>query len=328
LIFSIVKLNLRWFHSNSKLLVVPGHFAAIDLGSNTFHLVIFKDSSKGANIVERLRIPVGIGKGGIEQDKITDEALQRGISALQEFKKEVSKYKCEKIIVTATSAFRSAKNSLEVIKKIKEQTGFDVRIISGDEEASLIYDGVKQGVELGSKTGLIMDIGGGSVEFIVCNSDKMLWKQSFEIGGIRLMEKFHQTDPISNSEIKSCKNYLLDKLSPLIEACEKFSPSHLIGASGSFDTIYEMREANLTTTGIPRVEVNEVIELKKLIETKNHSERLNVKGLIPMRAEMIVVAYILIDTVLESCKLQWIDCSSSSLKEGLIYRMLNQKTIF
>lgn len=309
-------------------MVVPGHFAAIDLGSNTFHLVIFKDTGKGPKVLIKNRIPVGIGKGGIEKNTITPEALQRGIDALLIFRETVEQYNCKKVVVTATSAFRSAENKTEVLCQIKEQTGFDVQIIDGEEEASLIYDGVKQAINLQDKTGLIMDIGGGSVEFIICNKNKILWKESFEIGGIRLMERFHKTDPLTESSIVDLKDHLISCLHNLFVACLDYEPQYLIGASGSFDTLYEIREANFDSQRELSLSLQEFNQIKNLVVSKNYSERLEIKGLIKMRAEMISVACVLIETVIHKCNLEWIECSSNSLKEGLMYRMINEKTVF
>lgn len=309
-------------------MVVPGHFAAIDLGSNTFHLVIFKDTGNGANVLIKNRIPVGIGKGGIEKNTITDEALERGIKALLIFRATVEQYNCKKVVVTATSAFRSADNRTDVLCKIKEQTGFGVKIIDGDEEASLIYDGVKQAVNLGEKTGLIMDIGGGSVEFIICNKSRILWKESFEIGGIRLMERFHKTDPLPEKSMVALKDHLISCLHNLFVACLDYHPQYLIGASGSFDTLYEIREANFDSLRELTLSLQEFNQIKNLVVAKNYAERLEIKGLIKMRAEMISVACVLIETVIHKCNLEWIECSSHSLKEGLMYRMINEKTVF
>ena len=309
-------------------MVVPGHFAAIDLGSNTFHLVIFKDTGKGPKVLIKNRIPVGIGKGGIEKNMIAPDALDRGIKALLEFKEIITDYNCKKIIVTATSAFRSAKNKSTVLRTIKEQTGFDIEIINGEEEASLIYDGVKQAIDLGNKTGLIMDIGGGSVEFIICDKNKMLWKESFEIGGIRLMERFHKEDPISLQNIEELRGHLDSALHNLFMACLSHKPTYLIGASGAFDTLYEIREANLDSQKDLHLTLEEFSKIRDLVVSKDYTDRLNIQGLIKMRAEMISVSCLLVEKVINKCNLQWIECSSNSLKEGLMYRMINEKTVF
>jgi exopolyphosphatase/guanosine-5'-triphosphate,3'-diphosphate pyrophosphatase len=301
-----------------------GNFAAIDLGSNTFHLVIFKDGGGDAQILFKVRKAVGIGKNGLEKQRITADALKRGIDALLEFKTHVEEFSCKKVQITATSAFRNAQNKDEVLREIKLKTGFDVTIIDGDQEAHLIYEGVKRDVKLTSQNALIMDIGGGSVEFILCNQNQLIWKESFEIGGIRLMERFHKTDPISEENISELQNYLEQKLKSLVEACQLYRPSYLIGASGTFDTLCDIRnETNDNVKELFMLSLDEYHEIANLILSKHYQGRLSIPGMIAMRAEMICVACVLIETVIDKCSLEYIRCSQFALKEGLMYRMLN-----
>jgi exopolyphosphatase / guanosine-5'-triphosphate,3'-diphosphate pyrophosphatase len=308
-------------------LVLPGNFAAIDLGSNTFHLVIFKDQGDEPQIVFKMRKAVGIGKNGLERRVITQKALERGIEALLEFKSYIEEHSCKRIEVLATSAFRNAENQFEVVKEIKLKTGFDVNVISGEEEAKLIYDGVKRSVHIEDQNALIMDIGGGSVEFIICNKKELLWKESFEIGGIRLMERFHIEDPISPEEIKKLRGHLESALHSLMVTCLIYEPSYLIGASGTFDTLCEIRNEQYEVEETNHLSLPEFDKIYNLIIKKNYSERLKIPGMIAMRAEMISVACILIQTVIDKCELEYIQCSQFALKEGLMHRMIKQKKI-
>jgi exopolyphosphatase / guanosine-5'-triphosphate,3'-diphosphate pyrophosphatase len=303
-------------------LVLPGNFAAIDLGSNTFHLIIFKDTGVEPQLIFKMRKAVGIGKDGLEKNSINPKALQRGIEALMEFKQYTTEHSCKKIVVTATSAFRNAQNKAEVLEEIKNKTGFDVQIISGEEEAHLIYEGVKKSVQFDETNGLIMDIGGGSVEFIICNENELLWKESFEIGGIRLMEKFHLEDPISDKNSENLLKYLQEKLQSLYIATEKYKPSYLIGASGTFDTLCEIRNERVEVEDPNHLSLDEYAEISKEIISKNYFDRLKIEGMIAMRAEMISVACLLIQEVMDKCNLQFIQCSKYALKEGLMYRIV------
>lgn len=311
-------------------MVVSGHFAAIDLGSNTFHLLIFKDTGDVPHVVIKKRIPVGIGKKGIEKQIITEDALLRGIDALKEFRQTTKEYGCKKVIVTATSAFRSAENKIEVLSRIKAETGFDIQIINGSEEAKLIYEGVKRSVKLDDNKALIMDIGGGSVEFILCNAHELIWKESFEIGGLRLMDRFHTVDPIPAKQIQELKNYLDSALHNLFMTCLAHKPNYLIGASGTFDSLTDIRDAKHPPNNNEdnsMLSLEEFHEILADIQPKHYDDRLNIEGLIPMRAEMIVVAGILIEKVLEKCNLSVIKRSDFALKEGLMYRIINEKTV-
>jgi len=129
---------------------------------------------------------------------------------------------------------------LSVAKEITEKSGIPVAILSGEEEANYIYLGVRDAMDLGPEPSLIIDIGGGSVEFIVGNNSESIWKGSFEIGGQRLLEQFHTIDPISPEQVENLYNHLELRLQPVLQALEKFKPAAMVGSSGTFDTLSEI----------------------------------------------------------------------------------------
>ena len=178
--------------------------AIIDLGTNTFHLLIVEDK----NTLFKDSVPAKIGKGGISQGIISEEGIQRALTVLKRFKQIIDEQgvRAERVFATGTSAIRNAGNKEEFVKRVLEETGIQIQVISGDKEAELIYFGVKEAVDI-TETSMIMDIGGGSVEFIICNNEKIFWKQSFEIGGQRLMDKFMKNDPISMRSVQQMNDY-------------------------------------------------------------------------------------------------------------------------
>jgi exopolyphosphatase/guanosine-5'-triphosphate,3'-diphosphate pyrophosphatase len=306
--------------------------ATVDLGTNTFHLLIAELNSENSfHLVHRERIPVMIGRGGINQGVISEDAQQRALEALSHFKQQLDTFgvPLENVHCTATSAIRNAKNGQELVNAIFEQTGIRVDIISGDKEAEYIYYGVRHAVPLGSDSALIMDIGGGSVEFIICNDHQIYWKHSFEIGAQRLLDRFDIQDPITPANINELKEYFGQTLTPLSEKVKEYQPRSLIGASGTFDTLSEIHVMESQLNVDP-----EATELplshdafKRMLTTfsnKTREERLQIPGMIEMRVDMIVVASWLIDYVLETFNLREIRISSFALKEGLLVKLANQ----
>lgn len=300
--------------------------AVIDLGTNTFHLLIVEVVDGVLITIHKEKIPVKIGEGGIDEGKITDTALVRGIETLQYFQNIITEAHITKVFATATSAFRNAKNQVAIKEAIKIKTGLDIDIIDGNEEAQLIYEGVSRAVQMDDRKHLIMDIGGGSVEFIICNKNEVFWKQSFEIGGQRLMTKFHNLDPIPSNEIVELKSYLKDQLNALKTACETHQPIVLIGASGSFDTLCEIYHKENGTSfdldsrteyhlpfGVFHGIIDEIV-------SKDKNDRLAIPGMIEMRVNMIVVACLLIEYVVDNYGIKEIVSSTYALKEGLVYR--------
>src|SRR5260221_202887 len=130
-------------------------------------------------ILLRERVPVRIGVGGLNQNTIIPTGVARAVEALKNFKNKLDEWKADEVFAFGTSALRNAKNGSEVISKIKEATGIETKIISGDEEALYIYEGVNLALNLGKEKSLIMDIGGGSVEFIIGNGEEIFLKQNF-----------------------------------------------------------------------------------------------------------------------------------------------------
>ncbi|HEX8547255.1 MAG TPA: exopolyphosphatase, partial [Cytophagaceae bacterium] len=214
--------------------------AIIDMGTNTFHLLIARQIEGKVETILKEKISVKIGQNGISKGLISPDAYSRAVEALKHFTCLIIEHDVHDVWATATSAVRNARNGKELVAEIKKQTGIDVLVISGEKEAELIYYGVKSALKIGAQTSIIMDIGGGSVEFIICNDSSIFWKGSFEIGAQRLIDEFQKSDPISSEDTQNLKNYLDEKLYYLFEAARKFIPEVLIGSSGSFDTFCDI----------------------------------------------------------------------------------------
>ena len=224
--------------------------AIIDMGTNTFNLLIVETSDNNQyKIIFKDKAGVKLGKDGINNKLITPEAFERGINAISQHMESITRYNVEKIISTATSGVRSTENGKEFVDSIENKFGLKVRIISGDEEAELIYRGVKQVVKFNNENVLILDIGGGSNEFIIANSKGLIWKKSFKLGTARLLDMFKPSDPITLDQVKKVELYIDSELEPLYEAFEKYQPQKLIGCSGTFDSFRAMIIAN--NGGIP-----------------------------------------------------------------------------
>lgn len=302
---------------------MKSRIAIIDLGTNTFHLLIAEISGKGYCITHRERLAVKLGMGGINRSVITEDGLQRAMVALRSFKNLIDQEHITKIYAFGTSALRSAQNGHEVVQKIKTVTGIDVNIISGDKEAEFIYEGVKAAVDLSEDRSLIIDIGGGSVEFIIGNNDEIFWKESFEIGAQRLLEKFQRHDPIQMDEIESLNKFIHNSLQSLRQAIIEFNPTILVGSSGTFDTLSDIFCSKYHIIKSPE-EIETPLSLSGFYEiyedllSKNREQRMLIPGMIEMRVDMIVVACCLIKYVLDIQSFNRVRVSTYSLKEGVL----------
>jgi exopolyphosphatase / guanosine-5'-triphosphate,3'-diphosphate pyrophosphatase len=302
--------------------------AIIDMGTNTFHLLLAEAGENGYRIIYRDRLAVKIGKGGINHGVITEEGIHRALLAMQSFQNAITNHGISKTFAFGTSALRNASNAMEVSRRIKELTGIDIHIISGDQEAQFIYEGVKAALGLGHEKSLIIDIGGGSVEFIIANNDTVFWKQSLEIGAQRLLECFQKNDPITPNEIKELDTHFERSLKPVFAALEQHHTNILVGSSGTFDTLSDIfcvthdihkapdeAETPLTLEGF--------YEIYRELIAKDRRERLAIPGMIEMRVDMIVVACCLIRYLLEKHPFKRIRVSTYSLKEGVLASLIN-----
>ncbi|MBS1544653.1 MAG: exopolyphosphatase [Bacteroidetes bacterium] len=298
--------------------------AVIDLGTNTFHLMIVRLGADFA-ILHREKQPVKLGQGGINQDKITDEALLRAKSCMIQFGELIKRYHATDIRGIGTSALRSAQNAGDVLKELEAASGISVNIISGDEEANYIYHGVKWAAPMGDETSLIVDIGGGSVEFIIASQSKVHWKKSFDIGAQRLLERFHRHDPILTEEKEALDKYLQQELKPLHLAMADHRIRTLIGSSGTFDTlseIYSVRNGLRYSGEAPEtpLTIEGVQTIHRDLVSLDRAGRLKIPGMIEMRVDMIVVASCLIQYLLKHFEFERVRVSTYSLKEGVIAR--------
>lgn len=299
--------------------------AVIDLGTNTFDLIIADTNSTPPVHLYSTKFPVRLGSGGLLKKEITEEAIDRALHTLKDFSNIISQYNCDKIIALATSAVRDATNRFEFVGKIKEETGIEIEIISGDREAELIWLGVKNGIDLGSERTVIMDIGGGSVEFIISDSENLIWKKSFDIGVTRLIEHIQPEDPLGSPGEMAIQLYLNDILDELFDAIARFNVKELIGSSGSFETFADLIVQSYQLPEIKKEQVSFNFEMQHFMELHERlinstlDERKKMKGMAMMRVDMIVIASALVYYVLKKSRISKMRMTTYSLKEGGLF---------
>ena len=311
--------------------------AIIDCGTNTFNLIIIdvhQPHSSGARNYSKIfktRIPVKLGEGAINQGYIAPAPFERGLEAIEQLSAIIRDHGVHNVLAFATSAIRDAKNGAEFVSLIHEKFDIELNVIDGNREAELIYLGVREALPLAGHVSLIMDIGGGSTEFILANHQGMLWRQSFRIGAARLLERFSPSDPMTLEEIESLYSHLREELRPLFENAALHLPVELVGSSGAFDSLVEMISGELG--GEPLVDSKTEYEISlgqyfKISEMVRHStlgQRRQIKGLVPMRIDMIVISCLMVDFILKSMNLDRLRVSTYSLKEGALADFINKQ---
>jgi len=303
--------------------------AIIDMGTNTFHLLVAtKHMGRLVHIFERKQA-VQLGKGGISKGILADEAMARAIACLQSFAADAARYGIgpQSIKAYATSAVRSAANQQAFLDQVCLVTGIEINVITGPTEAAYIFEGVRASGALANAGGpaLVMDIGGGSVEFILGTEDgPVLWLQSFEIGGQRLVDTYMHQDPIHVQDACRLRAHAGTVLHPLQQACMAYKPTTLVGASGTFDTL---RQFKYNQERYPRqpwaeLEPQALQTLTAFLLTQNRAQRLEFAAISELRAEMIVVALLLLEVAFGLSGATRLRQSDFALKEGVAVALL------
>lgn len=296
----------------------------IDLGTNTFNILIVDINNDGSlEYLLNTKSPVMLGSEGINQGFISDKAFTRAYGVLRDFSQTLNDFKCEKIVAFGTSAIRSASNSSSFIDKIKADFGISIEKITGDQEAHLIYEGVRRAVDFIDENYLILDIGGGSNELIIANKNGVLWQESFLLGGARLYDKIQPSDPIKQSEIDRLYNYLEEQLPSFVEAVNTFPVTQLVGSSGAFDSYAEILYQKKHGVPLPKTQVSNIITLEEFdqvfedVVPAHRADRMLIPGLEHIRVDTIVLSALFTKYVIEKSKVKGIIQSAYALKEGV-----------
>lgn len=293
--------------------------AVIDLGTNTFNLLIADVHTNGFSVLHNSKEGVALGMGGINQGCISEDAMQRAFLAFEKFLPIIQNLHVENIAAIGTSAIRDAKNKDSFCDLIAKHYHIKIEVINGEQEAKLIYDGIRW-LNTFEKPSLIMDIGGGSTEFIRVEGDFMQIV-SENIGVARIFQFFRFNDPFSESD----KNQVFDWLEHQAKEFQTFKPCPiLIGASGSFETFHEM----IYHLPFPLHEEKvlkreEIVKSLDWIIDSTQVERDNNPHIIPIRKKMAPIAALKTKWVIEKMQIQEVHISPYSLKEGVLRRFIS-----
>jgi exopolyphosphatase / guanosine-5'-triphosphate,3'-diphosphate pyrophosphatase len=304
--------------------------SVIDLGTNTFNLLIAEYSGKNEfRILVDNKLPVKLGEGGIQKGIILDQARARAFEALARHIRTIEEYEVSKILAFGTSALRTARNGADFAKEVQSHFGFNINIITGEREAELIYKGISLSLKFDKKPNLILDIGGGSNEFILCNSGGIEWKESYPLGMARILEKFKPSDPVRTSEIEKMEDYFDRNLPGLYAALSQHHTRRLIGASGSFESfaallaeLFPLKYSRTPGQTRLEIQIDDFFLLHDKLIKSTSSERLLMKGMEPMRVDIIVPASIFVTFIMKKCSIKKLVQSDYSLKEGVLHEQM------
>jgi len=304
--------------------------AVIDLGTNTCNLLIAEMDSYGYEILHQSKQLVKLGDDKIRENEISAPATSRVLESFQIHQKIISEYQAEKVRVVATSAVRTAENKIDFLNQISENSGWLVRLISGEKEAEMIFEGVLLAFNEFKNPALILDIGGGSNELILASEKKILWKESQPAGMARIINRFKIFDPVRTDEIKQLQNYFFEWHKNAFEKCKAENVKTLVGCSGAFDTIADVIDQvnpGEKMRKTQEISISDFYEVYKTLIKSTREQRLLMKGMDMVRVDLIVPAVILIEHLISKTGISQIIQTDFALREGVLFEMMNRNKI-
>lgn len=294
--------------------------AGIDIGTNTFRLLIAEVNDNSLNELYSVRIITRLGEGVSVTGLLKEEAIKRGLKALKEFSNIIAGHKVEAVEAVATSAFRIAKNSGDFVKRAKDKTGIDMKIISEEEEAWKTFRGMKMGIEV-PESSLLVDIGGGSTEFIFSKNGEAIFIRSLKLGVVYLADMYMKSDPPADDEKKQMRHAVLQSLSSLEP---QFSEAKaLIGTAGTITTIAAMSNGltvfERSKIHNRRISLQAVKDIFTAISGSTRKERAELYPVLdPSRLDIIVPGAMVLLEIMMKFGFKETTVSDKGLREGIL----------
>lgn len=299
--------------------------AAIDIGTNSVHMVVARSVSDGRfEVVTRLKEMVRLGESGKSQLKhLTPAAIDRGIEALKRCRSVLDSYDVRYAAV-ATSAVREAENRNEFIKRASEEAGIEVEVIAGHEEARLIHLGVLQALPVYDRPLLLCDIGGGSTELLIGHRGEVLAARSVKLGAIRMTQRFFAEGAVSRKAVKHAREYVRSTIAPFAHELTRHPVDIAVGSSGTIENLAAMALAldgtalqSLNGAVLTREALGRVID--RLLAAETAQERGTIPGIDMNRVDIIVGGALILEQVMDSFDLLSVTISDYALREGVLF---------
>jgi exopolyphosphatase/guanosine-5'-triphosphate,3'-diphosphate pyrophosphatase len=296
--------------------------AAVDLGSNSFHLQIGRVVDDQIYLLDGLREQVRLG-AGLTRDKRIDRATQvRALEALRRFSDRLRDFPAEAVRVVGTNALRVAKNSRQFLAEAKEALGFPIEIIAGREEARLIYLGVAHSLPLSRDKRLVMDIGGGSTEFIIGTGVKPELMDSLYMGCVSYSLKYFADGKVEKSAFKQAELAARSELQTIVKQYTRHGWTEAVGSSGSARSIAAIVEASgwsehgISATGLDK--------LRGAVLKAGDVERLELPGMRADRASILPGGLAIMCAAFAELGIERMSVSDAALRQGVLYDLLGR----
>jgi exopolyphosphatase / guanosine-5'-triphosphate,3'-diphosphate pyrophosphatase len=301
----------------------PATLAAIDVGTNSFHLVVARIvGDTRFEVIAREKNVVRLGSGGGDMKLLTPAAIQRGVDALRHLKR-IADISDAPVRAVATSAVREAENNEEFVRRARDEAGVEIEVVSGIEEARLIHLGVLQSLPIFERRLLLCDIGGGSTELLIGQRGTVLASRSLKLGAVRLTTRFFPGERLHPGAVSSCRTFVRSTLAAFAKEVETHGFEVAVGSSGTILALAAMASA---ATGEPVKTLNAATLsagdltaiLKRLVDARSVEARAKLPGLDATRADIILAGALILEGVFESFAIEEMTVSDHALREGVL----------
>ena len=289
--------------------------ATIDLGSNSFHMVIARYQGNNLRIVDRIKERVRLADGLNEQQQLSQDAMARGLSCLALFAERLRGFPASRVRVAATYTLREAANADDFLIQARKLLGFPIDIISGNEEARLIYQGVAHTQHIQGRV-LVIDIGGGSTELVIGQDFDCKLVSSHSMGCVSFTQRYFADGNLSERQFQQAADAAQYLLAPKLGAYLALGWERVLGCSGTIKTLLEMCSA---VTGESCIDLPGLLHIRARMINAGHIDRVNISGLGEDRKPLIAAGLSILLGLFQSLNLARMDFSDGALREGLLY---------
>ncbi|HEY2324017.1 MAG TPA: Ppx/GppA phosphatase family protein [Thermoanaerobaculia bacterium] len=296
----------------------PRRIAAIDVGTNSIHMIVAELQRRGHRVVDKEKEMVQLGLSSLDGAPLSADAMERGVAAITHMAKVARGWEVEEIIAVATSAVREAPNRREFLRRVKEASGVKVRVISGEEEADYIYRAIRSAIDLGGGTSLCVDIGGGSVEFIIATASEIYFTASEPLGSLRLAQRFHLQDLATAEDIAACRHFAADHLKRIHKQVRLIGVDQCIGTSGTIQALATLVQP------FTRAGLGELLGRLTGTTARNRVEQFGVEE---KRASTIIAGAAVLLAILETLGMESLIVCPAAIREGIIIAQASAKAV-
>lgn len=294
--------------------------AVIDAGSNAIRLVIAKDKGNGFEVLFKHRESIRLGADVFKDGKVSPALLDETVIAFKKFRKIADEHKCDSIRAVATSAMRDAKNQKEVVRKVQEETGIQIDVISGDRESELVFKAIQHEIDLKKDNALLIDIGGGSVELVAVHKGDVLRGKSFPLGTVRLLSLLKDSPGSIDDPIKTLEPLLQDALSYIRDFKLEFD--YCVGIGGNIERMGKVNCLIADTEDPKKILLSELITMYDVLSPFSLGKRMKMFDLKADQADVIMPAIALCIYFLQTAFCKTLRIPGVGIKDGIVLEEL------